>query len=182
MYTYTVEAFDAAGNSSGQSASLPVTTTSLPSTFTFVAAADSYVEENSPTRNRGSSTLLRIDGSPVLNTYLRFDVQGLVDTVTQATLRVCANSSSSVGYDVHGVSDNSWDEATLNYSNAPAFGPVVDSSGPFSGSLWTEVDVTVLINQDGTYSLAMTTPHTTRISFGSRESANPPELIINVGP
>jgi hypothetical protein len=114
---------------------------------------------------------------------LRFHVQGLIGTVTRATLRVYANSSSSVGYDIRGVADNSWGETTLNFTNAPAFGPVVASSGRFTGPTWTEVDITVLINGDGTYSLALTTPHTTAISFASRESgANAPQLVIETTP
>jgi chitodextrinase len=182
-YTYTVEAFDAAGNGSGQSASLPVTIPSLPTTFTFVPVADSYVNEPSPTVNYGTSTALRVDGSPFVRSYLRFNVQGLAGTITKATLRVYATSSSSIGYDVRSVSDNSWDERTLNYTNAPAFGPVVASSGSFTGPIWKELDVTVLINGDGTYSLALTTPHTTAIGFASREAgANAPQLVITTAP
>jgi hypothetical protein len=147
-----------------------------------VAAVDSYVNESSPTTNYGASTALRADGSPLVRSYLRFNLQGIAGTVTKATLRVYANTSTSIGYDIHGVSDNSWSETTLNYTNAPAFGPVVGSSGPFTGPRWTEVDVTLLITGDGTYSLALTTPHTTAISFGSSESVTPPELIINVAP
>jgi chitodextrinase len=182
-YTYTVEAFDAAGNGSGQSASLPVTVPSVPSTFTFVPVADSYVNESSPTMNYGLTSTLRADGSPLVRSYLRFNVQGLVGTVTRATLRVYATSSSTVGYDIRGVSDNSWGETTLNYTNAPAFGPVIVSSGRFTAPIWTEVDVTLLINGDGTYSLALTTPHTTAISFASREvGANAPQLVITTAP
>jgi hypothetical protein len=118
-----------------------------------------------------------------VRSYLRFNVQGLVGTVTQAKLRVYANSSSSVGYDVRGVSDNSWGERTINYTNAPAFGPVVSSSGPFTAPVWKELDVTLLINGDGTYSFALTTPHTTAISFASREAgANAPQLVITTAP
>lgn len=181
-YTYTIEAFDAAGNGSGQSASLPVNTPSAPTTFTFVPAADSYVNEGSPTSNYGTQTTLRADGSPLVRSYLRFNVQGLVSTVTQATLRVYANSSSSVGYDVRGVSDNSWGETTINYTNAPAFGQVIASSGPVTAPVWKEFNVTVLINGDGTYSFALTTPHTTAISFASREAANAPQLVITTAP
>ena len=182
-YTYAVEAFDAAGNGSGQSGSLPVNTPSVPSTFMFVAAADSYVNESSPTSNYGTSSSFRVDGSPLVHSYLRFNVQGIVGSVTKATLRVYATSSSSVGYDVRGVSDNSWVETTLNFTNAPAFGPVVASSGSFTGPVWKEFNVTVLINGDGTYSLALTTTHTTAISFSSREAgANAPQLIIETAP
>jgi parallel beta-helix repeat protein len=182
-YNYTVEAFDAATNGSGQSAPLPVTIPSAPTTFTFVPVADSYVNADLPSTNYGSSSSLRVDGSPFVNSYLRFNVQGLVGTVTKATLRVYATSSSSVGYDIHSVSDNSWGETTINYTNAPAFGSVVASSGSFSAPLWTEVDVTVLVNGDGTYSFALTTTHTTAISFASRQAgANAPQLVITTAP
>jgi hypothetical protein len=182
-YTYTVEAFDAAGNGSGQSASLLVAVPSAPSLFTFIPVADSYVNADSPTTNYGTSSSLRADGSPLVHSYLRFNVQGLVGTVTKATLRVYATSSSSVGYDIRIVSDNSWGETTLNYPNAPAFGPALVSSGPFTGPIWKELDVTVLINGDGTYSLALTTQHTTAISFASRQAgANAPQLIVETSP
>jgi parallel beta-helix repeat protein len=178
-YTYTVEAFDAAGNGSGQSVSLLVTIPSAPSSFTFIPVADSYVNADAPTINYGTVSSLRADGTPLVRSYLRFDLQGIVGTVTKATLRVYANSSSSVGYDIRSVSDHTWGETTINYTNAPAFGPVVVSSGRFTGPVWTEVDVTLLINGDGTYSLALTTPHTTAISFASRQAgANAPQLII----
>jgi parallel beta-helix repeat protein len=182
-YAYNVEASDAAGNGSGQSTSLPVTIPSIPTTFTFVPVADSYVNETSPTSNYGTSSALRVDGSPFVRSYLRFNVQGLAGTITSATLRVYATSSSSVGYNAHGVSDNSWGESTLNYTNAPAIGPVVASSGSFTGPIWKELDVTVLINGDGTYSIALTTLHTTAIGFASREAgANAPQLVITTAP
>jgi hypothetical protein len=45
----------------------------------------------------------------------------------------------------------------------------------------TEVDVTSRIAGNGTYSLAVTTPGSTAISYASRESTNKPELVITVG-
>jgi hypothetical protein len=52
------------------------------------------------------------DNSPDLNSYLRFDVQGLSGSITSATLRIYANSSSSVGYDLHTVIDNTLTQVT----------------------------------------------------------------------
>src|SRR5215207_7763996 len=182
-YTYTVEAVDAVSNGSGKSAPLPVNTPSIPSTLTFIPVADSYVNADAPTANYGTLSTLRADGSPIVRSYLQFNVQGLVRTVIQARLRIYANSASSVGYDIRSVSDNSWGEGTLNYTNAPAFGQPVGSSGSFTAPGWTEVNVTLLINGDGTYSFALTTPHTTAISFASRQAgANVPQLIIDMAP
>jgi chitodextrinase len=182
-YAYTVEAFDAAGNSSGQSSPpATATTPAPPSSLTFNPDADSYVNASSPTSNYGSATSLRIDGSPVVRSYLRFTVQGVIGTVTKATLRVHANSSSSTGHQVSGVADNGWSENTINYNNAPALGGVIGSTGGFSSGTWTEVDVTPYIAGNGTYSLAVATASSTAVSYASSESTNPPELVLEVGP
>ena len=182
-YAYEVEAFDAAGNGSGKSSPpLNVTTTGAPSSFTFSAAGDSYVSASDPDKNYGNRSSIRVDGSPERNAYLRFDVTGVVGTVTSATLRVYANSGSSVGADAFGVPDNLWDESAITFNNAPAIGGSVGFSGSFSSGQFIEWDVTVLVSGDGTYSLAVTTPHTTAISFSSREGANPAELVLQVAP
>lgn len=162
--------------------STPVPTITSPpasSTFVFAPSADSYVNESSPTANSGSATTFRVDGSPIVRTYIRFDVQGLSGTITRVSLRVFANSSSSSGYAVSGVSDNTWTELTINYNNAPAIGNSVGSSGGFSGGVWTTVDITSLAIGNGTINLALTTSSSTAISLASRESgANAPQLIV----
>ena len=182
-YVYEVEAFDAAGNGSGKSSPpLNVTTTGAPSSFTFITVGDSYVSAGDLDKNYGSRSSIRADGSPIRNAYLRFAVTGVVGTVTSATLRVYANSGSSVGADASGVPDNLWDELGITFNNAPAIGGSVGFSGSFSSGQFIEWDVTVLVSGDGTYSFAVTTPHTTAISFSSREGANPAELFLQVAP
>ena len=152
-----------------------------PTTLTFTPTADAYVDAAKPDQNRGSFKKLRADASPDRRSYLGFTVSGVTGTVTQATLRVYATSASSVGHDVRVVADNSWDESTITYTNAPAFGAVEGSTGLFSARTWTEVDVTLLIAADGTYSFAITST-STAITYASRESANPPELVLQIAP
>jgi parallel beta-helix repeat protein len=181
-YSYTVDAVDAATNASGKSSPpASATTPAAPSSFTFVPAADSYVQEASPTTNYGTQTQVRIDGSPVVRTYLRFTVQGVVGTVTSAKLRIYANSASSTGHEVRGVADNTWGETTITFADAPAFGASVGGSGAFSAGGYVEVDITSLISGNGTYSVALTGPGSTAVSYASRESANPPQLVVSVG-
>jgi hypothetical protein len=133
--------------------------------------------------NYGNASTLRADASPVVRSYLRFDIQGLSGTVTHATLRIFTNSSSSTGYEVRGVSDNSWGELTINFANAPAINGVTNTSGSFASFAWTTVDITPLITGNGTFSLALTTTNNTAFSLASREaSANVPELIIETVP
>jgi hypothetical protein len=159
------------------------TATSASGTFTFSPSADAYVNESNPSTNYGTSTTLRADATPVVRSYLRFDVQGLSGTIARVTLRIFTNSSSSTGYEVRNVTDNSWGETTINYSNAPATDGVTGTSGPFSAGVWTTVDVTPLLTGNGTYNIALTTTNATAFSLASRESgANAPQLIIETAP
>lgn len=146
---------------------------------TFTPSADSYVDSGNPSTNYGSQTQLRADGSPTVRSYVRFNVQGLSGSVTRATLRVYANSSSSGGYEARGVSNNSWEESTITYNNAPAVGNVLGSSGGFSGGTWTSVEITAYITGNGSYNLAVVVPGSTAVSFASRESGgNAPRLVV----
>src|SRR3990170_21230 len=148
-------------------------------TYSFPAVADAYVMEAKPKRNFGTATTLVVEPSPVVSTYLRFDVQGLNGTVARATLWLLAKSNSSVGYDVHGVSVNTWDERKITYSNAPPPAPsVTGSSGSFATDAWTTVDVTPLVTGNGAVSIALT--GTSALSLASRESgsATAPALVV----
>lgn len=153
------------------------------SSFTFTPISDAYVNEGSPASNYGSLTTLRADGSPLVRSYLRFDVQGLSGTVTRVTLRIFTNSSSSVGYEVRNIADNTWVEGSINHTNAPAVDGVAASSGPFGAGVWKSVDITPLITGNGTYNIALTTTSSTAFSLASRESgANAPQLVIETTP
>ncbi|HLO27712.1 MAG TPA: DNRLRE domain-containing protein [Anaerolineales bacterium] len=155
------------------------TPTAAGGTLTFTASADSYVESSNPGTNYGSATQIRVDGSPDVRSYLRFNIQGLSGTVTSATLRVYANSAASSGYDAHSVSDNTWTESGLTYNNAPPVGSVLGSSGSVSSGTWTSVNITTYITGNGTYNLGLTTSGSTALSLASRESgANAPQLIV----
>lgn len=175
-YRYTVEAVDAAGNGSGPSAEASVTTPAS-RTLSFGPVADTYVDAASPTTSRGTSSQLRVDGSPDLRAYLRFDVQGLSGTVESARLRLWANSSSTAGHRVHEVADTTWPESML-YDQAPPLGAVVGSSGSFSSGGYRDVDVTALLTGNGLLSLGVSTSGSTAISYGSRESSNDPQLVV----
>jgi hypothetical protein len=150
-------------------------------TFTFNPVADSYISASSPTTNYGASNQLRTDGSPLVRSYLRVNIQNLVGRVTRATLRIYANSQLNAGYEVRAVSDNTWGEMTINYNNAPSFGNVVGTSGPVAAGQWTSVDVTSLITGNGTYNLAITSSNSTALSLASRNAiaANQPQLIVD---
>jgi hypothetical protein len=133
--------------------------------------------------NYGTSMTLRADASPVVRSYLRFHVQGISGSITRVTLRIFANSSSGVGYEVRNVPDNSWEELTITYANAPAVDGVTTVQGPFGTGAWTSVDITPLITGNGTFNLALTTTSSTALSLASREAgANAPQLVVEMAP
>ena len=89
-------------------------------TLTFTPVADTYVSAAVPISNNGTRSSLRVDGSPIVTTYIRFDVQGVPRGVTSATLRILANSNQNKGYEVYAVTNIAWGETTTTYANAPA--------------------------------------------------------------
>ena len=179
-YSYEVQAADAAGNGSALSAPPVSVTTPTPSTSaTFTPEADAYVDSATPDGNFGTTSTVRVDASRILErTYLRVSVHGVSGAVTSATLRLFATSSSSVGHNVASTSDLTWGKGSSAYSNAPGFGGSVGSSGPFSSGGWIDVDVTSIVAGEGLVSFVVTTPSNTAISYGSREGANDPQLVV----
>jgi hypothetical protein len=154
----------------------------LANTDTFAPAADSYVDASNSSTNYGTSSQVRMDGSPVVRTFLRFNISGLNGaTVTQATLRIYANSAQSTGYNVGLVTDNSWGETTIVNTNAPTIGSSVGSSGKITAGSWTSVNVASLVTTDGSISFGAWTTNSTAISFSSRSGANPPQLVVTYG-
>jgi glucose/arabinose dehydrogenase/PKD repeat protein len=163
---------------SGGGVTLPVTTTLSP-------VADSYVSAAEPTRNFGTKTTFRTDGSPDIRSYLTFDLSGLPSgPVTSAMLRILPASSNSKGYEVRAVSDTSWLETGVNYSNAPTPSAAIAAvSGRTTAGTWTELDVTSILAGGGRRSLALTSQSTTASTFSSREAgtASSPRLVVTTG-
>ena len=147
---------------------------------TFTPIADAYVSASKPSTNFGTSTKLRADGSPIQRAYLRFDVEGVSGTIVRVTLRLHAATAASTGYDLHGLPDTTWGEKAITYSNAPAPGATVGSSGAYSSGAWTSVDVTSLVSGNGLVSFAVTNASSTAAGFDSRESgsATAPQLVV----
>ena len=98
-YTYTVDAFDGTGNHSPPSDPVSVTTPSgTVHTVTLTPVADSYADSSNTTATHGTSAQLRVDGSPLVYAYQRYDLSSVPGTITGLSLKVFATSSSSAGY------------------------------------------------------------------------------------
>ncbi len=149
---------------------------------TFTPVADAYVVSTSASTNFGTATTLRVDSSPVSNSYLRFVVSGLNGAVIQsAKLRIYAKSANTTGFTVKPVSNNTWAENTLTYSNAPTAGTSFNSSTAIPAGTWVTVDVTSYIKGAGTYSLQLSSTSATKTSLAAREAgANAPQLVLTL--
>ncbi|RPJ41147.1 MAG: DNRLRE domain-containing protein, partial [Chloroflexi bacterium] len=148
--------------------------------LTFTPIADSYIYEPYPSNNYGSLTSLRVTGSPVRRSYLRFTVSGLNGAAIQsARLRLLATIDNSAGITAAALADNTWAESGLTYSNAPAPGAAIASSGPLVNGQWVELDLSSYIKTEGTYNLTLATTVNLNLTMASRESgANAPQLVI----
>ncbi|WP_420632036.1 DUF7594 domain-containing protein [Candidatus Leptofilum sp.] len=164
---------------------VPPTPTNTPGpgtgSVTLNPVADAFAISSRPNGNLGGATTLRIDAAPETNSYLRFDVQGVTGSVTQATLRIYTQSTSTSGYNVHQVADNTWGEFTLNGSNAPALGAVLNGSGAITANNYVDVDVTGYVTSNGLLSFGLSTAETSLIQVSSREGSNPAELVVQFG-
>jgi hypothetical protein len=161
---------------------LPPTATLPPISLTFKPVADSYVDGSRARTDFGTSNALRVDASPVVNSYLRFTVQGLgLRPISHVRLLIYAYSASFKGIDVKAVADNTWGEKTITASNAPALGNTLDTSQAVATRTWVTFDVTSYITGEGTYSFGLSTTGKTAISLASRESVvNSPRLIVDL--
>jgi hypothetical protein len=177
----TATARDAVGNTSEFGLNVEVEDGEPPTLppVTFTPVADSYVLVSNPGTNYGTEWRIGTDASPDRRSYLRFNVTGLGYPVTQATLRLHAFDASTAGVQVRPVTDNSWTEGGITYSNAPTVGSVAATGAPVTANDWIEVDVTALITGNGSYNLALTTTGDL-LRFVSREGVNKPELVIEM--
>ena len=151
-------------------------------TVTLTPTADSYVESDVPSTNFGSAAVLKNNTSPDTRAYLKFDLTGIVGTVTKATFRAFTQTSSGSGYELHSVADNSWVEPGLTYSNRPALGATLGAAVNFTANTWTSVDASSYVKGAGTYSFEMNGTSVNLKQYSSREGANPPQLVIQYTP
>ncbi len=157
---------------------IPTSATTI--NLTFNPTADSYTKASSPGTNYGTVTTLRVDHSPIDNSYLRFTVSGLSgQLITHASLLIHANSASTQGLVARSVASKTWGETTIDYSNAPALGSTLASSKAVVSGSWVTLDVSTFVTGAGVFSFEVSTPGSTAISLSARESgANAPKLVV----
>ena len=152
------------------------------SSVTATAVADASINSASASINYGASSPLHVDGSPVVATYLRFNIANV--SAAGAVLSIYPTSSQSLGFDVHSLSDDTWVEKALTWNNHPAWDPVVlASSGPASAGLVLNINLPLAsIPSSVNVDFVLTTNSQPALALASRESTSPPQLVITTSP
>ncbi|UXP33882.1 DNRLRE domain-containing protein [Reichenbachiella agarivorans] len=187
-YTYRVSAYNVGGSSYSNEAN--ETTLGTPITYTYDVSEDAFVKggTNADT-NYGSDSNLEVKQGSTANffrkSFLKFDLsnQGLT-TVSQATVRVYANSVSATTITAFELSD-AWSEHTVTWNSAPSDGSSITSEALSTENVYYEFDVTAYVQSqisgDGVVSVSLWDASATNkiVNFNSNDAAtNRPELVI----
>jgi len=151
--------------------------------FVFTPVADTFVNDADPGSSFGKLGNWWVDSSPTRQSFLRFDLSNIGGrTVVDVRLRLYQLDSSNTGGRVFSISENNWDES-MTWNNRPAIdGPQLGSFGVVAKKLWYEADLGAMTLVDGPVSFALDSPDTNGADWSSRESFQPPKLIVEVDP
>ncbi len=154
-HTFRVRAIDAAGNVDGSPATFNWTIqsggggASCGTSQTVNAVADSWIEQGSPSSNKGSDGILKVmskSGNGNLRALVRFDLPTIPSgcVLDTATLRLFAASTSGSQRTLQALRLNgSWTEGGVNWSNQPATTGTAATTTSASG--WRQWTVTSIV-------------------------------------
>ena len=144
----------------------------------FTPSADGYVNQARPTRSYGRLGRLVADTSPMLASYLRFDVTNLDGAVTSAKLRLWVYDATSDGPKVFATS-TSWTETELTWNTRPQVtsGLLGDTEGLPKGA-WAEYDVSSVVKGNGAFGFVLQPMSTNDVFFYSKEGSTKPQLVV----
>jgi hypothetical protein len=182
-HTLTASATDNDGLTA--SATVNIVVAPAQSTLSFPAMLDTYVEDSSPTKAFGTASVLKVDGSPVRQAFLRFNVTGVASSVRSARLHLTATSASAAASDSGGmlhVIGGGWSEATTFVTRPAITSPAIASQGAIAPNDVVDFDVSSAVSGNGTYDFALDTASTNAAEYRSREaSSGRPELVLTLG-
>lgn len=152
--------------------------------LTFITDADARVEESSPDENFGRGETLRVEGGedPDVESFIRFTVSGVTKTVGRAQLRLYTASNDTIDGPAVYSTDASWTEEGITWNTRPArTSDATDDKVRIGPESWVEYDVTPLVTGNGTFSFILAGDSTDSVAFSSRESSQPPQLVLTLG-
>jgi len=173
-YGYDCNTVKSAFNAVGISLTCP------PQTSTFQCLADTFVRQDDPDANFGSSTLLRSRGSATghgIHPFLKFTVYGVSVPIQSAKLRIKTQTAFPVCVLYH-MKDNTWQEYTLTWNTRNMNYYSYKNVGALSANVWYEFDVKSFVTGNGTYTFFMAASNVAGQAFYSRQSSNKPTLIV----
>ncbi|MBL7214222.1 MAG: DNRLRE domain-containing protein [Phycisphaerae bacterium] len=144
--------------------------------------ADTYVRDDQPTNNFGSSTVLSLatheDGYE-REGYMKFNID-VPGTIISAMLNLYATGASTSGnIQVYSMTDTSWDEYGMTYNNKPPIDGILLDQQDISSLTYRGFHVTDAVTGNGIISFGLDRAFTTSYrGISSRENANPPYLTI----
>jgi hypothetical protein len=178
-YTYRVRAVNGAG-ASDYSAEASGTTAFV---RTFAPTADASVDASAAATNFGSADQLILDGSPVRQAYLTFELSGLAGaTVRSAKLRLYDPDDGSVKGGSVGTTAAAWSEDGVTYVTRPAIStPALASLGAVAAGQWYQLNVTPAVTGDGALGLGLRSSSGDEVHYAAREdAAHAPELVVTL--
>ena len=149
----------------------------------FQPVADAHVSKAKKKANFGGSKRLVVDGSPVVRSYLRFNVRGLGGAVSYATLQLSVMRSSTGGLLVRRAGANHWGEQSIRFANAPRFRSAPTARSRAVKAFRTaSINVTKLIRGNGVVTLVVSSRGKGAASIFSSEGPRilRPQLVVGV--
>ncbi len=152
-------------------------------TLTYIANADTRVEQAHPDINYGGSASLRVINGNTTNieSYLRFTVDNVSGTLQSAKLRVYATSNGTTNGPAVYATSNDWSETKITWNTRLArTSGAADNKGAIGTNSWVEYNVTPIVTGNGTYSFVLGADSTDGVLFASRETSTPPQLVLTL--
>jgi hypothetical protein len=152
--------------------------------LTFTAVEDSFTQSDSPTKNNGGSSTLRVRaGSKTINSYVKFNVAGVSPgSVQSAKLRLCVTTDPGAdGGSVFRSALDTWAEGTITHQFQPgSVGSALSSLGAVATGQCYEFDLGSTVTGNGPVSFVVKGDVNDAVWYASSESTadNKPQLIV----
>lgn len=146
-------------------------------TSSLLATDDNWINMRAGNTGQPSSNRLRIDGAPVLNSYLRFSVTAVSTPVTKAVLQIFSTSSGAGG--TVSIATGECTESTLSLATVPTRGATLGATGAMGAVVTANVDVSAAVQGNGVFTFVVTSLNPSAQAFASSENpTHQPKLII----
>jgi hypothetical protein len=152
-----------------------------PQNVTFQCIADSFVRQDNPNSNYGTSTLLRVratNSGHGISSYLKFNVTGITRAIKTATLSIKNTSTYIPSSRIYWMQSNSWSEYGITWNNAPLAFYSQFAIGSVQSNELKQINVKSFVYSNGTYTFGLTAADVSGLAYYSRESSYKPTLTI----